>query len=304
MKYRSILQRYWSGQANYNSTMIHLIVNLLLTYIGCTHALECNLTLDTCTFSGIRTSATNMYFNASAVNITAVQTVRFADTVMPILTNELCKTFPNMKILRATNTSIEKIAPNALHACKALTEVSFFRNKLEKLDHNTFENNSELEYISIQENNFKSIDSMFYELPKKLKSLILAENYLTYFPIGEFPVVSTLERLDIYANQLTDLDEQEVLHKFPNLKKIFMHNNLFDCDRLRIILNAFRRRGVSVEEWFKHAVTRNTNLPKVGTVECLTLELRVKILMKGLNLSDVSNFGELSGESVKSSTDV
>lgn len=277
--------------------MIHFYFILILCCIGHSQATSCVEVRDACRFSNVRLNETNIYFNPTTEKATTVEIVEFEvdSNVIPVLTDELCKAFPNLKELRLFEVYLKTVEPNALHECKNLTHALFYANQLETLDVNLFEKNPNIVKISIQENNFQTIDPNIFLPVKKLNHLVLAENFFTHLPIEDFPIILSLERLDIYVNELTDLDEHGLLYKFPNLKMIYMHNNIFNCERLRIILNFFKRNGVEVKEHFKNAFPRNLGLDTIDNVECLTEEERFKrIMMKIRNESD------FEGESLNS----
>lgn len=92
---------------------------------------------------------------------------------------------------------------------------------------NLFKGNPNLEAIFFEHNSLKNIDGNIFDPVKKLKFLSLSRNYLTEFPIDQFPKLDKLEKLHIFSNDLTDLDEQTLLEKFPILQQITMHNFRF-----------------------------------------------------------------------------
>lgn len=244
---------------------------ILLTFNDFTtnNALECKLSKSTCIFSGIRTNRSSLYFNPSAPENAMIKTIGFKDSVMPIFTDELCKAFPFIRTLFADDLSMEEVAPNALYACKNLLYVSFHSNKLLKLDPNTFDMNYNLENIILQNNSLTSIDGKMFQSVPNLKHLSVADNYLTDLPLKDFPKLERLTDLDIYVNDLRDLDDKELVQKFPNLKNIFMHNNVFDCNRLLIILLTLTEHKIVIKEWEREKSIRNTRLPRIANVECV-----------------------------------
>lgn len=251
--------------------MIHqTLIVIILCLLEYNQALECTLIGKNCTFTGIQTSESAPHFHPHASDNQTVEIVEFTDSVMPVLTDELCKVFPNLKELWADKLSMEQIAPNALHECKHLKYVSFWTNKLQTLDANIFEMSPKLETITFQLNYLNTIDGKLFKHTKNLQRLCLAENFLSKLPLDQFPILEKLESLFIHVNDLTDLDDLELIRKFRNLKEVYIHNNLFDCARLRIILDGLRRNNVEVKEWYKHVYTRNKNLTTIENVECVT----------------------------------
>lgn len=227
----------------------------------------CEMNGYTCIFAGVKTSESSPLFAPLAFDYKLVKAVEFTDSVMHTLTDELCKMFPYMKALWANTLSIEQIAPNALHDCKNLTHVSFESNKLKKLDPNVFEGNSKLEIISLKNNLLRELDGNIFEPLTQLQTLSLSSNLLTELPLPQFPKLEKLEVLWISSNKLTNIDDQELFRKFPKLKKISLQNNLFDCARLRIILDALRSSTVQVVK--TDVVNGNSNLTTIENVECV-----------------------------------
>lgn len=260
--------------------MIHLkFLIFFFWWANHAQALECTLNGTSCTFSDVRTSKSDLYFKPSATNNNAVEKVSFENSVMHTLTDELCKAFPNLKELTVKDASMEQIAPKALNECKKVTMVYFYGNKLEHLDSNIFEGNPELLWINLENNRLEEIDGKMFQPVRDLFRLAISENFIHELSLEQFPVLENLDELYIYSNSLRDLDEQQLLRKFPNLGVIYMHNNLFDCGRLRIIIDALRKEKVRIREWDKHLQTRHTNLTTIENVECISdpvVELKKK----------------------------
>lgn len=253
--------------------MIHLkpLIIIYLFLYNYAQAHECIFkTAIKCIFNGVRTSKSNLYFNPTASNHSAVTSNNFVRSVMPILTNELCKAFPNLIRLALPSLSMEQIMPNALHECKKITSIYFFNNNLQKLDPNVFEGSIELDFINLQVNHFTDIDGRVFASVPKLEQLILGENLLTELRLDTFPKMEKLQHIDISVNDLTDFDEHELLRKFPDLRSITMHNNLFDCGRLRNIIDVLHKNKVQLEEFERSEQTRNANLTTVENVECVS----------------------------------
>lgn len=247
--------------------MIHLALFLLI--MGSSYAHECHLIGSMCILNGVRTNRTNWLFHPTSTNNTKITHVLLDNSVMPVLTDELCKTFPNLQSLTLDDISLETITPNALHECKNLSSVSFYQNKVEKINVQTFEMNYELQHLILQNNSLRYFDGRALSSLKKLRHLSLSDNFLRELDLSSFPVIETLTELDIYVNNLKDLDVFLLVEKFPNLKNIFMHNNLFPCDRLLEILVVLRIHGVQIKEWEKAKGSRNKNLPTIENVECV-----------------------------------
>lgn len=259
--------------------MIHKTLLIILLLLLClkheNEAVQCLLNGTSCIFSEVNTTKARPLFHPSSVNNNKVQKIQFKRSSMYILTEEICETFPNLTELRIINVSLGRITSNALHGCRKLTFIHVSMNNITDLPLNLFEKNRDLYAVVLQNNHLKSIDGRMFAHLKSLTHLAVPENYLDEFPVYQFPVLDKLTSLYIYENDITDLDEQELLLKFPNLKHIYMHNNLFDCDRLKIVINALRRNGIEFRQFDKHIRTRNSNLSTIENIECMTKDEHV-----------------------------
>lgn len=203
---------------------------------------------------------------------------------MPVLTDELCKTFPNLGQLDLRQVNLEEITPHALHECKNLSTVLFYQNQLVHIDVKTFEMNQELKTLVLQDNFIRYFDGRVLNSLKKLRHLSLPENYLTELDLENFPTITTLIKLDLFSNNLKDLDPLLLLQKFPNLKVIYIHNNLFPCDRLIDILTVLRIHRVEIKAFQKERAIRNKNLPTIDNVECVGM-----VLMQNNDIPNVAS---------------
>lgn len=185
---------------------------------------------------------------------------------MTSLTDEICRRFPNLKRLELKNLSMEKIEKGALDNCFELTTIGFWNNKIKELDEDTFRYNSALEAIHMQNNRLERIAPETFSHLKQLSILDFSENYLTGFPVFKMKEIPSLKKLFIDTNEITDLDEEQTLLKFPNLTVIYLNDNPFDCSRLRIILEYFKTRNLQVTRWGPQY--RHYGLTVQGEADC------------------------------------
>lgn len=202
--------------------------------------------------------------------------ISFNNFEMVNLTSEWCAKFVNLKEFRAENVSLKRIEPNAFDGCGKLKYLDLRHNNLTHLDKNVFKFNRELEGITLQDNNFEKIDVDMFIPTNKLKFLALNEMQgtgLTDFPSFRMPFLPLLEKVTVDSNAISDLDEDEILRKFPKLKTISIDDNPFHCVRLQEMLGAFEARNVKVLRW-DHHYRRSTKYPlkQVGEADCLENE--------------------------------
>lgn len=275
-------------------TTIHFFVVFFVLTKCCTNsiqALECTTLVDkSCTFSGIRTTTLNQYFHPSSVDNDIIEQIKLYNSTIPVLTSELCEEFPILRSLRVINVSMKSFTSQAFEKCKSLTILQVWMNNLTELNQDLLITNQNLNEIDFQNNGLESINGKLFENLRLLTFLNVAENFLIEFPIHQFPVLDKLEYLFIHSNNLTDLDEHELLVKFPNLKYINLNNNLFDCDRLKIIINALRRNGVHILKWYEPMHVRNFNVNTVEEVVCLTEKERITQVLNSKLIGVLENY--------------
>lgn len=255
---------------------------------------QCILEGTTCTFSGLNFKTPDYYFSPLSTNNNIVEKINFLDSTIQTMPNDFCKVFPNLREIKIPNVSLEHFAPNAFQDCKFLTKLQIFMNNLTSLNMDLFAENSKLVNIDLQNNNLKEINGKMFNSLNQLNYLNLAENLLKDFPVEEFPVMEKLEHLILYSNNLTDLKELELLTKFPNLKYLHINNNLFDCERLKMIVATLKRKGVKFLKWFEETFSnKEQNTSTVDGMECYTEKIQnIKKVVKNEKILDHKNFAE------------
>lgn len=247
---------------------------LLITSFYKSESLKCVMdSYNWCSFTNVNVTATHRFFQPTYDYPYVVEKVRFYDSHLEILTDELCTSFYNLRELEIWNTKLRKIEAGALDNCLRLQWASFWSNHLRKLDAKVFQRNQQLKTLNVQKNQLKTIKPEIFNGLSELRHLSLNDNYLRTFPVYEMTFLDSLETLQLDTNELTDLDEQEVLYKFPNLKLIYLNDNPLMCDRLRAILGTFRRNGVSVSRWGHEHRLREFNLNTFFEGDCLSEDL-------------------------------
>lgn len=231
-----------------------------------------------CVFTSVNTTADRPLFQPTADYPNYIKKVKFVNSTLNTLTNEICNTFLNLKEIEVDQAHLQKIADGALHNCTKLTDVSFWTNELTDLPPDIFKNNALLETMTFQHNYLKKIDPSIFTNLTRLKTMAINENYLKEFPLYKMPRIPVLVTIWIHHNDLNDLDEQELIYKFPNLKTIYMEDNPFNCNRLKVILAALQRNQINVDRWHDIPRERPYLLTQVDTVDCLSDEEREKDL--------------------------
>lgn len=244
--------------------VIFLTITLKYSF---THGAHCTLGPDGwCTFYGVWVTETHGLFNPTTEDPDAVINIKFENSRMTTLTNEICDRFPNLKRLELKNLSMEKIEKGALDHCFELHTIGFWNNKIRDLDKDLFLYNSALEAIHFQNNRVESIEPDTFAHLSHLSILDFSENYLTGFPVYKMSRLPSLKKLFLDTNEIMDLDEEETVKKFPNLEVIYINDNPFDCSRLRSILGYFKENKLQVTRWGPQY--RHYGLTVQGEADC------------------------------------
>lgn len=221
---------------------------VLIFWISKGDAYQCNLSFkERCVFSGVLTTNSDQYFYLSSTNNSQVKLIEFKESTIQTLTNEICEVFPNLEELIVEKVALEKIASNALKKCKKLKIFSVRDNKLTEVDRNLFKENVHLVTINFEKNLIKQIDGRMFENLTELKEIYFTHNLLTEFPVHKFPALKKMKFLYISENELTDLDANKLADKFPRLESIDINSNLFDCNRLKLILGILKKNHIKIE---------------------------------------------------------
>lgn len=213
-------------------------------------ALKCEKDLyGKCVFTGVVTTKSNLFFHPTSVfESDMITNVQFHESTMYSFTDETCKNFMNLEIIFANNISLEKVTRNALNECTNLTQIDLSHNLLETLDKNLFIFNPNLTALWLNNNKLRKIDGKMFVPVKNLHILKVSTNYLTEIPLDEFPTLPQLTNFNFDENDIVELDEREFVVKFPKLEEISLHENLFECDRLHVILTFIEKKEIKVQK--------------------------------------------------------
>lgn len=224
-----------------------------------------------CVFTNVSTTELEPYFDPTADKPNTVLKIVIESSRMPIFTNEVCEAFSNLETIEAFELGIIKIIPGALDNCKSIVYVSFWNNKLTELPANLFQNNLELKTLHLQANRLKKLDvKVFGNLNNNLETLHLGLNFLTYSSLSELPYMEKLQKLELFRNELMNLNDTDIIYKFPQLKEINIEDNFFGCKRLLKILETFRKHKTNVDQFLKseHKRPRKHTPTIINGVDC------------------------------------
>lgn len=202
-----------------------------------------NRTTGVCTFTNIRLTKTSIHYKPTVIN---VEEITFDNSTMEIFTSDTCNAFPHLKGIWAEMLEANVLNSDALENCPNLEYFTMTASNLENItDVNLFKNNPNLKIAAFSANQITSIDPDVFNHLSKLAILNLAGNKLKRFPIDTFSTMDSLLHLHIDKNEFEDLDELEVMKKFPKLVEIHLcSNDNIPPSRLDELVSFFTQKGV------------------------------------------------------------
>lgn len=200
-----------------------------------------------CTFTNVFTNETHPLFHPTSFEDPSnVSSVAVCHSKVPLMTNELCRAFPNLRTIEMEKVHLKQIQDEALSFCINLSELDITHNNLTEVKPNLFINNPAITKIDFSSNQLTYVDVKVFEPIKNLKYLNLGDNFLVHLDFRAMPLLLSLKRLWIQGNNLLDVDEFAVIQKLPNLKEIAFNDNLFDCRNLKLMIETFKKVNLNV----------------------------------------------------------
>lgn len=225
---------------------------------------ECHASEDFCTFNQVKAQdkSTPYFLTPSSAITTPVEKVQFNDSLISVLSDEMCKNFPYLMDLRVWFLDLSIINNGALDGCKRLKTINLHQNQLKSLDANLFSELTNLESVVLSENYLEWISTEMFESSKlTLRNLDLSLNRLKVFTVSPHIRFWTLETLKLENNDLMDLDAVELLKRAPALTSVGVTGNKFVCQRTVAIKNALKGKnlgGLVMEECLYPDVVKPT----------------------------------------------
>ena len=165
------------------------------------------------------------------------------------LTSDICNAFPNLKGFLVLGAGTEEIEVDALNNCKNLEVLYLFLDDLIKIDPELLKENSKLTEINFSYNVIEEVDPDMLKFTTILKELDLSGNQLKEFNYARMPIMEKLINFEIDRNNLAEIDQNLLIEKMPNLKRIkFCGNNNISKERVVELIEFFKTKNIEVED--------------------------------------------------------
>lgn len=265
----------------------------LLHFLISTHpvvhsAIDCVMNSDNwCIFDGINLNETHPFFEPSYHDPSQVQKIFFNNSKIPILTWELCETFPNLRELDPTKCSLKRIMNGALKSCAKLERLKISNNAVTEINSYLFVSNPKMTHIRFASNKLTDIDVEMFNSTTNLELLELHNNSLVRFDVLGIPMLQNLHTLSLNLNNLLDLNETVLVFKFPNLKKLWLEGNLFECRNLELMLKVINENNNIIQRPSSNSRTRPStyNITNIDGIECLDRESYSKAIVDEIRMT-------------------
>nr|XP_023021962.1 toll-like receptor 3 [Leptinotarsa decemlineata] len=127
-----------------------------------------------------------------------------------------------------------------------LTHLHLDNNKLSKIPNNVFKDLKSLILLDISHNNILQLQYGTFELIPNIEVLNISHNKFTEVPIQVFSPLPKLKELDFRQNQVDTLDVKVFLWYCPNLQKINLNGNLWECEILSNIVKYCQDKNIEI----------------------------------------------------------
>lgn len=203
-----------------------------------------------CQFYGISLTSTSTKYQPTVSGVTDIHmggSSSSGGSKMTKFTSDLCYAFPYIYSINADYLGISSIDSDAFSDCSWLHTLKFSYNSLTSLsDVNVFKTTKIMKILHFYANKITTIDPAVINDLVALEELSFGANNLVDFPIERFNTFNRMKKLYLDNNQFTDINEVEIMRKFPNLE--YFHicpNTRISSSRMSSILSYMNSKGVN-----------------------------------------------------------
>lgn len=277
----------------FKSNLLSLVLVLFNFSISTGAKYKCSTSIDsqTCLIDGLTLTRNDYKIEPEAANLSAVTKFKLSG-IVPVLSSEICDAMPNLTNFKADNVSMEEIDENTFQECKKLMALNLADNQFVKLERNTFKGLTDLRHLLISGGNVPIIDLDLTDL-KQLKILTLNNLSIAVLLPENFCGLENLLNVQLYSNNLFDLDTEGILKHKPKLTNVGLTDNNFKCSRLQEIRSVFEKNNVETPHDAKWKRARSYMPKNVKDIICLSDEQWMSELETTLNTIPPKFFKDL-----------
>lgn len=228
-----------------------------------------------CVFKNISTTVEQPYFYPTANNVLGITKIRFEISKIEALTNEMCEMFPQLQEILLEKVQLRKINEGALDTCVELRKLSLSGNKIESIPELSFKNNLKLKQLNFSNNLLKAFDPVVISNLTNLEILKISDNNISEIDMKKFVHLANLSNIHLGNNQITKLNMDEMILKFPQLKKLYLSGNPMYCDTLLRILAKSRKANIQIESFGGMRQSRKISSAKIENIECILRDFEI-----------------------------
>lgn len=255
------------------------------------------------------------------VNLTHLETLNLSNNKIQHISNHSLTNLTMLRTLILSNNMITIINENTFIGAFGLIGLDLSNNLISNISENVFVDPNQLIYLNMSFNALMVIETPIFEHLKSLDTLDLARNNLSHIEFGIFSNLQNLRHLNISGNHLIKIDLSHLLplsiwklnlsnseiieidgslrYVFPELNKLDIRNNNFNCSHLKSILNNFDDIRGTFEAVPSSALMERKSYRGIGcdtieatvpsTVKSSTGIEQIKINQKSPKLSSTAN---------------
>lgn len=190
---------------------------------------KCEQNGNKCVFRNIQLTETEPEWQPTADDVLSVKIVEVLNSNIPIITNNICRAFPNLESFIHAGQNVKEIKPDAFYSCTKVTYFWLAANQIKKLDKNLFQYSTKAANIGLYDNQISELDmNIFTKLPN-LYTIQFALNNITSFPMELLKNNRRITSIHLDANELSDFDVEKMLEYLPLIEFINLDKNEISC---------------------------------------------------------------------------
>lgn len=185
-----------------------------------------------CQFYNIHLNTTYFNWQPTADDPSTVRFIEFTESTIPVMTKDICETFPVLTFLDLYNVGIREITQGAFDSCSELSNLMLQRNLLKRIPSRAFEKLTNLLMLNLKDNQLEQLDPGCFSKLSRLMFLDVAGNNLIDFSPQLVQQNTELTYLYVDSNYLSDVAVEKLVELLPIVQRIEFDDNAIRCSRV------------------------------------------------------------------------